>query len=101
MYGCLGLQKQRSLDIENNAESVDHRKADINKNFKEISQLAEVRHLLLEDAIQLFSFFRECDDFENWMKEREKILSSEAANQGSVEDTKRKFEVNFKLQLNF
>ena len=54
----------------------------------------QVRHLLLEDAIQLFSFFWECDDFANWMKEREKILSSNAGSGvDTVEETKRKFEV--------
>lgn len=39
----------------------------------------------------LFGFYRECDDFEKWIKDREKMLRSEDKND-SVETAKRKYE---------
>jgi len=30
----------------------------------------QARHISLEDAAKLFKFYRECDEFETWMKEK-------------------------------
>lgn len=32
--------------------------------------LIQARRIALEDAMRLFKFFRECDEFETWMKEK-------------------------------
>ena len=32
--------------------------------------LPQVRRVALEDAVRLFKFYRECDEFEAWMKEK-------------------------------
>lgn len=50
------------------------------------------RHALLEDSIRLFGFYRECDDFEKWIKDKEKMLRTEDR-ADSVETAKRKYEV--------
>jgi len=46
----------------------------------------------LEDAIRLFAFYKECDDFEKWIREKEKILQTDDRDE-NVESAKRKFEV--------
>lgn len=50
------------------------------------------RHALLEDSIRLFGFYRECDDFEKWIKDKEKMLRTDDK-ADSVETAKRKYEV--------
>jgi hypothetical protein len=36
--------------------------------------LKQARRIALEDAMRLFKFFRECDEFETWMKEKVTIF---------------------------
>ncbi|GIY06493.1 hypothetical protein CDAR_514752 [Caerostris darwini] len=57
----------------------------------------EARRHYLEDAINLFSFYRECDDFEAWMKEKDRILTTRDPKEG-VEVMKKTFE-NFLTDL--
>lgn len=54
--------------------------------------MAVRRHALLEDSIRLFGFYRECDDFERWIKDKEKMLRADDSTD-SVETAKRKYEV--------
>jgi len=51
----------------------------------------------LEDSICLYGFYRECDDFEKWIKDKEKLLKAEDK-LDTVESAKRKYEVHI-LQL--
>lgn len=53
--------------------------------------MAKKRHALLEDSIRLFGFYRECDDFERWMKDKEKVIKTDEVDK--VDSAKRKFEV--------
>lgn len=55
--------------------------------------MAGRRHALLEDAIRLFGFYKECDDFEKWIKEKERLLATDDSAE-PVEVAKRKFEVS-------
>ena len=52
------------------------------------------RHTLLEDSIRLFGFYRECDDFEKWIKDKERMLQADI-----VEVAKCKFEVRFQAHV--
>jgi spectrin beta len=50
------------------------------------------RHTDLENAILLFAFNGECDDFDKWLQEKAKQLNAD--NRGdTVDAAKRKFEV--------
>ncbi|KAG1650604.1 Spectrin beta chain, non-erythrocytic 5 [Nymphon striatum] len=51
----------------------------------------------LEDSMHLFTFYRECDDFDSWMMDKEKMLTVNDPDE-SVEVMKRKFE-NFITDL--
>ncbi|XP_028167432.1 spectrin alpha chain, non-erythrocytic 1-like, partial [Ostrinia furnacalis] len=71
--------------------TVEDRRAAIKKDYEELLQLSEARRAQLEDAIQLYGFFAECDDFDKWMKERERMLRTDDAGD-SVDTAKRKYE---------
>ncbi|XP_062560998.1 spectrin beta chain, non-erythrocytic 5 isoform X2 [Armigeres subalbatus] len=87
------LVKRRNegdTSIDNN-DSVDKRQKDINSTYDQLQELAERRRALLEDSICLFRFYRECDDFEKWIKDKEKMLRTDDP-KDNVESAKRKFE---------
>ncbi|KAL4703876.1 hypothetical protein ACJJTC_010810 [Scirpophaga incertulas] len=73
-----------TLTVEETVKRLDER-------YEELLKLSESRQAQLEDAIQLYSFFAECDDFEKWMKEKEKLLRAED-DQESVDTARRKYE---------
>jgi hypothetical protein len=54
--------------------------------------MLQQRHALLEDSIHLFGFYRECDDFEKWIKDKERMLRADDLTD-NVEAAKCKFEV--------
>lgn len=76
----------------NGEKSIEKRIANINETYKKSKDLAKTRHALLEDSICLYGFYRECDDFEKWIKDKEKLLKTEDK-LDTVESAKRKYEV--------
>lgn len=70
--------------------SVQERQANIDNTYKQLLDQAQKRHNLLEDAIRLYAFFRECDAFEKWLRDKEKLLRTE--DDGPVEIARRKYE---------
>lgn len=72
-------------------DAVGKRQAKINDGYMELKKLASRRHALLDDAIRLFGFYRECDDFEKWIKDKEKLLLADDSGD-NVETAKRKYE---------
>ncbi|XP_022241663.1 spectrin beta chain, non-erythrocytic 1-like [Limulus polyphemus] len=70
---------------------VEERQKAINKTFDDLVHLAKARRNFLEDALKLFGFYRDCEDFENWMKDKERMLTTDDAND-SVDVMKKKFE---------
>lgn len=94
------LQKQakpvkRKID---DSDSVPKRQKHINDTYDECQALAAQRHALLEDAIKLFGFYRECDDFEKWIKDKEKLLTTDDPHE-NVEQAKRKYEVHINKMI--
>lgn len=87
-------QKQPKLAKRkvDDSDSVPKRQKSINTAYEECQELAAKRHALLEDAIKLFGFYRECDDFEKWIKDKEKLLTTDDPHE-NVEQAKRKYEV--------
>lgn len=85
---------KRKADAASDAnDSVEKRQKRINVTYDQLQDLAQKRHALLEDSICLFGFYRECDDFEKWIKDRERMLKTDDGGGGEdVETAKRKFE---------
>lgn len=87
------LVKRRSAnEVNESNDSVEKRQKRINTTYDQLQLLAQKRHALLEDSICLFGFYRECDDFEKWIKDKEKLLQNEELDDKDVEKAKRKFE---------
>ncbi|XP_008201528.1 spectrin alpha chain, non-erythrocytic 1 isoform X2 [Tribolium castaneum] len=72
-------------------DSVPKRQKKINDTYQHLLDVAAKRHALLEDAVKLFRFYKECDDFEKWIKDKEKLLAVDDPND-SIEQAKRKYE---------
>ncbi|XP_023176009.2 spectrin beta chain, non-erythrocytic 1 isoform X1 [Drosophila hydei] len=83
-------RRTSNQSINENADSVEKRQQRVNATYDELQEMAQKRHALLEDSIHLFGFYRECDDFEKWMKEKERMIKTDDAD--GVENAKRKFE---------
>lgn len=49
---------------------------------------------MLEDSIHLYGFYRECDDFEKWIRDKERLLRADDSTD-NVETAKRKYEVSY------
>lgn len=87
------LVKRRPANEANDSnDSVEKRQKRINSTYDQLQLLAQKRHALLEDSICLFGFYRECDDFEKWIRDKEKMLQGEELDDSDVETAKRKFE---------
>ncbi|KAJ8678764.1 hypothetical protein QAD02_014551 [Eretmocerus hayati] len=76
---------------QGDTENLEKRMKKINDTYGQLQELAGRRHALLEDAIRLYGFYRECDDFEKWIKDREKMLKADDS-RDNVETAKRKYE---------
>nr|XP_002732400.1 PREDICTED: spectrin beta chain, non-erythrocytic 5-like [Saccoglossus kowalevskii] len=91
-----GLGRTQSFRREKAAhfdkENVELRQKSINTTYQRLCKLGQARHRYIEDAITLYSFNRECDDFEDWMKEKEKALRKDESFTENMETMKRKFE---------
>ncbi|KAI5640829.1 spectrin repeat domain-containing protein [Phthorimaea operculella] len=70
---------------------VETRINEIQKDYDELISLSAARRAQLEDAIKLYSFFAECDDFDKWIKEKEKMLRTDET-EDTVDTAKRKYE---------
>lgn len=86
------VKRRRPDETNDNNDSVEKRQKRINSTYDQLQLLAQKRYALLEDSICLFGFYRECDDFEKWIKDKEKMLQSEELDDIDVETAKRKFE---------
>ena len=51
-------------------DNIEMRLVSINSTYKRLKKLAEARARYLEDAIKLFTFYHDCDEFQDWMKEK-------------------------------
>lgn len=82
------IQIKKKIDDNN---SVPKRLKKINDTYKTLKEMAEKRRALLDDAVRLFRFYKECDDFEKWIKDKEKLLLTDDPNE-NVDQAKRKYE---------
>jgi hypothetical protein len=71
---------------------IDLVKPDVNEKIFKNSYF-QTRRISLEDASKLFKFYRECDEFETWMKEKELLLTSKESLSDNMDAVRKKFEV--------
>ncbi|KAL4238363.1 Spectrin beta chain [Mactra antiquata] len=73
-------------------DNVESRQRSITLTFNKLMKLAQTRRISLEDASKLFKFYRECDEFETWMKEKELLLTSKESLSDNMDAVRKKFE---------
>lgn len=86
------VKRRPANEVNESNDSVEKRQKRVNSTYDQLQLLAQKRYALLADSICLFGFYRECDDFEKWIKDKEKMLQSEELDDTDVETAKRKFE---------
>ena len=76
--------------------SVISRQQALNECYAKLLQRAAERRKRLEDAIRQFRMFRDCDELESWIKEKEVVMKAEEKSTGKerVEAMHKKFEVS-------
>ncbi|KAI6645819.1 Spectrin alpha chain, non-erythrocytic 1-like [Oopsacas minuta] len=67
------VSKQKAID----ASSVIARVQDITRQYEGLERSAVNRHKQLENYIKLFGFYRDCDNFEKWMKVKSAFINTE------------------------
>ena len=75
--------------------SVIARQQALNERYGKLLQRAAERRKRLEDSIRQFRMFRDCDELESWIKEKEVVMKAEEKSTGKerVEAMHKKFEV--------
>ena len=58
-------------------EIIEERLDSIQKSYELLNRLSKERQEILQNSLKLFDFYSECDDFNKWMKEKSKAISSE------------------------
>ncbi|XP_067941733.1 spectrin beta chain-like isoform X2 [Watersipora subatra] len=73
-----GLEEQASQLGEQDRENTDvvGRLASINRRYKDLLQLAELREQRLKDALSLYKFYNDADNVDNWVEEKTAFLQS-------------------------
>ncbi|KAI6229996.1 Spectrin repeat-containing domain protein [Aphelenchoides fujianensis] len=67
-------KSQKKAAVEG-AEALLQRQEAINGEYRRLVALAQARRRLLADAVQMFRFVNECQDFENWAKETQALIA--------------------------
>ena len=67
-----GLQEQAAQLGEQDKENPDvvGRLASINRRYKDLLELAELREQRLKDALSLYKFNNDADNVDNWIEEK-------------------------------
>ncbi|XP_012946429.2 spectrin alpha chain, non-erythrocytic 1 [Aplysia californica] len=73
-------------------DNVESRQRGLTTQYSKLVKLSQARKISLEDAIKLFHFFSECNEFETWMKEKEVVLKSKDSLAEDMEAVKKKLE---------
>ncbi|CAL1542371.1 unnamed protein product [Lymnaea stagnalis] len=73
-------------------DNVETRQRALSTQYAKLSKLSQARKISLDDAVKLFHFFSECNEFESWMKDKEVLLNSKESLAEDMEAVKKKLE---------
>lgn len=73
-----GLHEQASQLSEQDRENPDvvGRLHSIDRRYKDLLELAELREQRLKDALSLYKFYNDADNVDSWIEEKEAFLQS-------------------------
>ena len=66
--GQLGEQDRENPDVVGRLHSIDRR-------YKDLLELAELREQKLKDALSLYQFCNDADNVDNWIEEKVSVIS--------------------------
>uniref|UniRef100_A0A914XIB6 Spectrin alpha chain n=1 Tax=Plectus sambesii TaxID=2011161 RepID=A0A914XIB6_9BILA len=90
------VEKKEEVVVKEKAPSASgknpilERQEAISADYRRLNNLAQTRRRLLGDAIKLYRFYRECDEFEVWAKQTDVLLNEDTGTE-HVEASRRKF----------
>ncbi|CAH1792768.1 unnamed protein product [Owenia fusiformis] len=84
------IRSEKNLHFDK--ENVEQRQQGINATYTRLCKLAKARQRYLDDAVKLFRFYRECDQIETWMADKEQILLSKDSLSSNIDAIRRKYE---------
>ena len=72
-----GLHEQAAQlgDQDKENPDVQGRLASINRRYKDLLELAELREQRLKDALSLYKFYNDADNVDNWIEEKVGVCS--------------------------
>ena len=72
-----GLHEQAAQlgDQDKENPDVQGRLASINRRYKDLLELAELREQRLKDALSLYKFYNDADNVDNWIEEKVGVYS--------------------------
>ncbi|GAB1601116.1 spectrin beta chain, non-erythrocytic 1-like isoform X2 [Argonauta hians] len=73
-------------------DNVESRQKQIQVTYNKLKKLSKARCSSLEDAVRLLSFFNQCDEFEEWINEKEKLLNSNESLSDNIAAVKSKYD---------
>eukprot|EP00118_Oscarella_pearsei_P018140 m.184464 g.184464 ORF g.184464 m.184464 type:complete len:3710 (+) comp39319_c1_seq2:34-11163(+) len=97
----VGMKQGQSPAKHFDSHNVASRQQAIDATYGRLVKQAEVRRKYLEDSINLFELFRDCDEVESWITDKEAIATgddTEGRGREHVETMRKKFDT-FKTDL--
>jgi len=70
-------QKVQPANQKSGKEIINERQNAIRENYALLKKLSKERQEILQNSLKLFDFYSECEDFNKWMKDKTKAISSE------------------------
>jgi hypothetical protein len=77
-------------------DALIQRQEAINQEYRRLVSFAQTRRRFLADAVKLFKFCNECDDFEQWAKETQALISENTSFE-HIAAFRQKFSVSYTL----
>ena len=88
VYGGFG-------QVRSEGQNVAARQKTINSAYEQLAKKADERQKKLLDSIKRFEVYRECEELETWVQEKEMVLKGEekGTNLEQMESAKKKYDV--------
>ncbi|KAK7086766.1 Spectrin beta chain, non-erythrocytic 5 [Halocaridina rubra] len=58
-------------------DAINDRLQSINASYRQLCETAQRHFVYLQESIKAYAFFVDCDDFEEWLKDKERLLKRE------------------------
>jgi len=88
-------QKTPLNNQKSGKEIIEERQVAIRDNYDLLNKLSRERQEILQNSLQLFDFYSECEDFNKWMKDKSKAISADENDVAKATKAFEKFLTDF------